>query len=113
MVSRTGARYPLYAHKRLALSLGLSDSQVECAATFDSKTPEGISQVEAAVYESAGEIADVRGGPLCEESFERMVKSLGDRERVAEVMLTVGFYQFASTIMNVADVAPPEKELVD
>ena len=106
-LSRTRAAYAIYAHTRLSLAAGLSQSQVSSALSDSNSTPEGLSQSEKAVYEAACCIADLRGA-MGEEEFAGMEMALGGRERVGAVMHTVASFLYVSVVMNVADVGAPE-----
>ncbi|KAL1957331.1 hypothetical protein VTO42DRAFT_6120 [Malbranchea cinnamomea] len=105
VLSRTRAAYAVYAHTRIAEKVGLSASQIADASA--GKTPVGLSAHERAVFEFAAETADLKGGALPRERFDRINEALGGREKVAAVMHTVASFLYASVLLNVANVGIP------
>lgn len=100
------APYVIYAHKAISLSLPvpLTQDQVDDAAA--GKTPKGLTEVEAAVYDFALEIAATKG--VVKECVWETAEKKVSRDVLKEVVGLVGGYGFSCMIMNGAGVGVPE-----
>lgn len=101
--SITQAQFIIYAHKKIGMSVGLTQEQVDDAAR--GKAPEGLGERERCVYGVALEIAR-RQGKVADDQFEAATKELG-REGVAALANVVGAILASSVLVNVADVPVP------
>lgn len=101
--SVTNSAYILYAHKSIAVTVGLTPLQAESASK--GKVPDNLQDREAFVYSLALKIAQ-KFGTFSDELFGQAVAELG-REGVAQLSQLVGGYLLSSVLVNVADVAVP------
>lgn len=101
--SVTGSEYIIYAHKKIGISVGLTEKQVKKAS--EGHTPDGLGKREKFVYETALEMAE-NYGSMKDKLFNEAVKQLG-RDGTAQLAQEVGGYMLSSVLVNVADVAVP------
>jgi alkylhydroperoxidase/carboxymuconolactone decarboxylase family protein YurZ len=101
--SVTKSEYALYAHRRIGVSVGLTEEQVRNAG--EGRIPEGLVKRERDVYVLALEMAR-RFGTLSDEVFEQAVGVIG-RDGVSQLAQVVGGYLLGSVLINVADVKVP------
>ncbi|KAL8731532.1 MAG: hypothetical protein Q9166_003378 [cf. Caloplaca sp. 2 TL-2023] len=97
------APFVLYAHTRIAHSVGLSSDQVSQAR--EGNTPAGLDTVEQAAWEFSKRLAGTRG-PLDTSTWENARNSLGI-EGVANLTHVVGAYAYMCLFQNAADTALP------
>ncbi|KAI9654394.1 MAG: hypothetical protein M1821_006710 [Bathelium mastoideum] len=103
-VSVTNSEYVEYAHQKIGMSVGLSQTQVERGSR--GRVPVGLSDREECIYELALDLA--KGyGTVRENQFDSAVGLLG-KEGVAALAQLVGGYMLTSLLVNVADVATPQ-----
>jgi len=102
--SVTKSEYILYAHKRIGISVGLSEKQAQDAS--EGRVPEGLEKREGFVYEVALEMAK-RFGSVSDDLFKEAVVEIG-RDGVAQLAQMVGGYLLSSVLVNVANVEVPE-----
>ena len=95
--------YVLYAHTRIATSLGLSEEQV--ASACKGTVPESLGEEDEVIYTTALELATSRG-PLDEGVWQRAEKCLG-REKSARLGHVVGYYLYACTLLNLGAIPAP------
>lgn len=96
--------YVLYAHKQIAISVGLSPEQADCAAS--GKTPIDVNEREALIFAMSLEMANGYG-KLGEETWETGKKMIGLEGMTALAQL-VGSYLHAICLVNCADVKVPK-----
>ena len=96
--------FVLYAHRRIAKTVGLSEEQIALACKGD--LPTGLTEEEAIIYVTALELTRSRG-PLDEQIWQRAEKALG-REKAARLAHVVGLYQYVSTLINLGAVPVPK-----
>lgn len=96
--------FVLYAHRRIAMRLGLSEEQVSSARK--GTTPAGITDEEAVIYRTALALARTRG-PLDEQCWQEAERALG-REKAARLAHVVGVYLYSSTLLNLGAIPAPE-----
>jgi alkylhydroperoxidase family enzyme len=103
-VSVTGSDYIIYAHKKIGMSVGLTQKQVNDAAKGD--VPNKLGSREQAVYVLALKLANDYGS-ISDRTFKNAVKDLG-RNGTAQVAQMVGSYLLSSVLVNLADVEVPD-----
>ena len=96
--------FVLYAHTRVAITLGLSEEQVALACK--GKVPTGLTEEETVIYVTALELSRSRG-PLDEHYWQRAERVLG-REKSARLAHIVGVYLYSSTVLNLGAIPAPE-----
>ena len=96
--------FVLYAHTRVAITLGLSEEQVALASKGN--VPTGLTEEEAVIYVTAQELTRSRG-PLDEHHWQRAERVLG-REKSARLAHVVGVYLYSSTVLNLGAIPAPE-----
>ena len=92
-----------YAHSQVGLKLGLSQEQVTSAVS--GRTPDGLTDTEVVIYETALKLAHTRG-PLDKESWEVAEIKLG-REGAARVGHVVAWFVYNCTLLNLGAVDLP------
>lgn len=100
----TQAEYVLYAHSRIALSLGLSKKQVDDAV--QGKVPRGLSERETVIYEFALVMANSYG-KLDDRRWESGKQMFG-REKMAALIQIVAMYLHSSCVINAAEIRSPD-----
>jgi alkylhydroperoxidase/carboxymuconolactone decarboxylase family protein YurZ len=100
------ADYVLYAHKHIAISIGLSPEQADSAAS--GTTPTDLNESETLLFAMGLEMA--KGyGKVSEKCWEMGKKMLG-LEGMAAVAQLVGSYLHASCLVNCAKVRSPKEK---
>ena len=89
------AAYELYAHERVAGSVGLSAAKI--ASIVAGQRPVDLDAEEAAAYDLAGALT--RGGPVADATFAQAQRVFGD-EGAAEVVFLVSAYCAVSVLLN-------------
>ncbi|KAH8810687.1 hypothetical protein F5884DRAFT_258653 [Xylogone sp. PMI_703] len=104
-VSVTKSEFVTYAHHKIGIAQGLSQTQVEHASS--GRVPiEGLSDREESIYELSLSLA--RGfGIIDDKQFDSAVTLLG-REGVSQVAQLVGGYILVSLLVSVGDVRAPQ-----
>ena len=98
------ARYGIYAHTLLAQKAGFTLVQVELMlAGF---CPPGITARQAAIYNLAAKLAQMRG-PLDSESFNAALAVLG-RDGVAGTIQQSAAFMYSAVMLNAGDVCLPD-----
>ena len=92
-----------YAHSHIGVKVGLSQEQVTSA--ISGRTPDGLTDMEVVVYETALKLACARG-PLDKESWE-VAESKLEREGAARVGHVVAWFIYNSTLLNLGAVEVP------
>lgn len=100
------APFILYAHSRIAQSVGLSPGQIADASV--GKTPAGLDAVEEAAWAFSRRLAGTRG-PLDTATWQNAQSCLG-REGVANLAHVTGAYAYLSMFQNAADIRLPGGE---
>lgn len=105
----TRAQYVDYAHKRIAISVGLTPEQVEAAVAGNA---EGLEvERERVVYELSLEMAR-SFGRVEDERWDVGTRILG-RERMAALAHIVAAYMYTSLLVNLAELEVPADEEVE
>ena len=95
--------YIRYAHVQIGMNVGLSQEQVTSA--FSGRTPEGLTDTDVVIYETALKLARARG-PLDKESWQLAESKLG-KEGAARVGQVVAWFIYNSTLVRLGDVGVP------
>ncbi|KAF2793460.1 hypothetical protein K505DRAFT_325478 [Melanomma pulvis-pyrius CBS 109.77] len=99
----TRAQYVDYAHKRIAISVGLTPEQVDAAATGKA---EGLElERERVVYELSLEMA--RSFGRVEDGRWEVGERILGRESMAALVQIVAAYMYTSLLVNLAEVEVP------
>jgi 4-carboxymuconolactone decarboxylase len=97
------AQYEWYAHRRLALKAGLEPQIIEAIA--ERRRPDGMSPMQAAVYDFASELHRERR--VSDATFARAAEHL-DRRSLMDLVGLCGYYALIAGVLNVAEVPLPE-----
>ena len=97
------SQYEWYAHKRLALQVGLSPAIVESVAT--GKRPKSMQPEEEAVYNFVTELHKTT--EVSDAVYRAAVDKLGEKGMV-DLMALVGYYHMVSIILKVDRYPLPE-----
>jgi 4-carboxymuconolactone decarboxylase len=95
-----GAQYEWLAHRRAAVQAGLSEDKVKAIA--EGKRPVGMSADEEAVYNFITELFKTK---QASDATFASVKNLAGERGVVDLIVTAGYYQVVSMLMN-ADRLP-------
>jgi 4-carboxymuconolactone decarboxylase len=90
------AQYEWYAHKRLALQAGLSQSIVDAIAA--GRRPAAMQPDEQALYDFQTELLDTK--QVGDAAFRAAVAVFGERG-VVDLLYNIGYYQLVSMALNV------------
>lgn len=108
----TGARfasiYELYAHERVALTIGLTPAEV--AALAVGERPRSLDEEANLAFDVVSLL--LRGGPMPVTTYRVAREQFGE-EGLAELACTIGCYTSIATLLNVFDVSVPGGELAD
>jgi 4-carboxymuconolactone decarboxylase len=96
-----GAQYEWLAHHRAAAQAGLSEEKIKAIA--EGKRPTGMSPDEETVYSFITEMFEAK--QVSDATFADVKKLVGERGMV-DLLVSVGYYQIVSMLMNV-DRLPP------
>jgi 4-carboxymuconolactone decarboxylase len=91
-----GAQFEWLAHRRAAVQAGLSEDKVKAIA--EGRRPAGMSADEEAVYNFITEL--FRTKQASDATFAAVKKVAGERG-VVDLMVSAGYYQMVSMLMNV------------
>ena len=91
------------AHQQVGMKLGLSQEQVTSAA--NGHTPDGLTETEVVIYETALKLARARG-PLDQDSWQIAESKLG-KEGAARVGHIVAWFAYNCTLSNLGAVELP------
>ncbi len=97
------AQYEWYAHKRLALQVGVSQATVDAIA--QGKRPASMSADEEIVYNFCAELLNTR--QVSDAAFAAAKGRLGERG-VVDLIGLVGYYHLVSMLLNVDRYPLPE-----
>jgi 4-carboxymuconolactone decarboxylase len=97
------AQFEWYAHRRLALKAGLDPRIIEAIA--ERRRPDGMSPMQAAVYDFASELHRERR--VSDATFARAAEHL-DRRSLMDLVGLCGYYALIAAVLNVAEVPVPE-----
>ena len=92
-----------YAHEQVGMKVGLSREQV--ASAVSGRTPDGLTENEVVIYETALKLARARG-PLEKESWQVAESRLG-KEGAARVAQVVAWFIYNGTLLNLGAVSVP------
>jgi 4-carboxymuconolactone decarboxylase len=95
------AQYVFAAHVPAAREYGIADDIIEAIRTR--RTPVFIDAEEKLVYDTTRELLDSKH--LSDESYALAEKTLG-RNRLIELVTTIGFYMTASIMVNTFEIGP-------
>jgi 4-carboxymuconolactone decarboxylase len=98
---QTSSDYEWYVHYPLAIKAGL-DPKI-AAALAQNKTPDGMKDDEAAIYDLAMEID--RDKKLSDATYHKTVAKFGERG-VIDIVGIIGYYHFVSIILIAGDAVP-------
>src|SRR5579864_9334374 len=90
------AQYEWYAHKRLALRAGVSQSTIDAIA--EGKRPLSMNPDEAVVYDFCAELLDTK--QVSDQTFNAAKTRLGERG-VVDLIGVMGYYHLVSMLLNV------------
>jgi len=99
------AQYEWYLHSRFAVEAGISAEIV--AAIAEDRRPDGLSPVQAAVYDFCIELHEE--GRVSDAMFQRAL-DLMDRRRLIDLIGLCGYYTLIAMVLNVAEVPIPDGE---
>jgi len=97
------AQFEWYAHRRLALEAGVDARTIDAIAAR--RRPDGMSEVQAAVYDFASELQ--RDHRVSDATFARAAEHL-DRRSLIDLVGLCGYYALIAMVLNVAQVPVPE-----
>lgn len=104
----SGASYEVHQHRRLALSIGLSQEKIDAIEAGAGAPP--FDELDNLILEFTDEV--FHRVKASDALFERLCAQL-DYQRVAELVLTVGFYMMVSRFLENFEVdiesATPEE----
>jgi 4-carboxymuconolactone decarboxylase len=90
------AQYEWYAHKRLALQVGLSPALIDAIAA--GKRPASMEPDVEAAYDFASELLKTR--QVSDRTFHAAVAKLGERG-VVDLTALMGYYHMVSMLLNI------------
>jgi 4-carboxymuconolactone decarboxylase len=90
------AQYEWYAHKRYALTAGVSQSTIDAIA--QGRRPPSMTADETIVYNFCTEVLDTK--QVTDPTFAAAKQRLGERG-VVDLMAVVGYYHLVSMLLNV------------
>jgi len=99
------AQFEWYAHSRFALEAGVGEAIVRAIA--EDRRPEGLSPVQAAVYDLCLELLGT--GRVADPTFRRACDHL-DRRQIMDLVGLCGYYTLIAMVLNVAEVPVPDGE---
>jgi len=95
------APYVIANHRKHALKAGLPEDAV--LAIIEKRRPDGLTGRLATVADAVRQL--LAGEVVGDEAFERYEAELG-RERIAELLVTIGYFTSVSLAMNLHALAP-------
>jgi 4-carboxymuconolactone decarboxylase len=97
------AQFEWYAHRRFALKAGVDPKLIDAIARR--QRPDGMSPVQAAVYDFASELHRERR--VSDATFALAREHL-DRRSLMDLVGLCGYYGLIAMVLNVAEVPVPE-----
>ena len=97
------SRYELYAHERVAATVGLSPAKIATIAS--GQRPPDLTSEEAIAYDVASILS--KGGQLGDTAYQATIAAFGDAG-TAELFYLIGCYALISVLLNGYDVPVPE-----
>lgn len=98
IVSRTWTQqFEWFTHVPLALKAGVSQDTID--ALRDGRRPDGMSDLEAVVYDFSTELLDQRG--VSDAAYGATVDRLGE-QGVIDLVAILGYFTLVSMVLNVA-----------
>ncbi|KAL9087312.1 MAG: hypothetical protein Q9159_003732 [Coniocarpon cinnabarinum] len=104
--SNHGAAYEVYAHRRIAMTVGLSED--ECDSICLEDKPESLDKMSAMAYDVAHEILECPG-PLSDSTWNDGCHVLG-KEGMTALVHYVGAYSYLCVVLNGFDCKVPDGE---
>lgn len=102
-VRGAGAEYTWAVQARASLAVGIGQEVID--AINQGKPPALDNEAEEAIFAVAAELSTERR--LSEATHATALERLG-LERLADLVVTVGFYSLVATELNAFDVTPPD-----
>lgn len=108
---RWKAEFEWWAHRRLGIEAGLSESVLDAMAdggepSFEAEGhADGDAEDQAAVYAFARQL--VENGRVDDETYRRAVERLGEPS-VVDLVITVGYYSLVCFTLNAFEVPLPD-----
>ena len=99
------AQYVFTTHARYAREAGIAPAVIDAIRTR--RTPDFVKEDERVVYDTVCEL--LQSKRLSEGSYNRALDLLG-RDKLIELVATIGFYVTASATVNAFDMAPRNDE---
>lgn len=99
------AQYVFTTHARYARQAGLAPEIIDAIRTR--RTPAFVKEDERIVYDTVCELLESKR--LSDASYERALDLLG-RDKLIELVATIGFYCTASATVNAFEMAPRNDE---
>lgn len=105
-VQRTGAKYALWSHQKLAAAAGVPADVIETLSQGrDCKECQSLDARESAALALSDALLEA-GMNISEATYAVALGVLGERQTF-EVTCTVGFYLLLSSVLKTFDVRPP------
>jgi alkylhydroperoxidase family enzyme len=104
--ARHKAQYEIYAHERVAKSVGLSVQKI--ATLCAGQRPPDLTEAEGIGYDVAAAL--MSGGPLPEPCYRASVAAFGE-DGSAELIFLIANYSLVSVLLNAYDIPVPEHNL--
>lgn len=100
--ARFSARYEIYAHEHIALSIGMSAQKIASLST--GQRPPDLMEEENLAFDIASVITS--GGQLPQSLYELAVDKFGS-DGFAELIHVIGCYTLISVLLNAYDIPVP------
>lgn len=107
-VQRTGAKYALWSHQKLAAAAGVPADVIETLSQGrDSKECQSLLDARESAALALSDALLEAGMNISEATYAVALGALGERQTF-EVACTVGFYLLLSSVLKTFDVRPPQ-----
>jgi hypothetical protein len=93
-----------YMHEKRAVEAGFTPEQVQDG--FEGQIPDGLNELEVAVYKLAKAVAESTG-PIAGEAFQEASKLLSREKIVAVVHMVCGYF-YVSKLAAIGDMELPD-----
>nr|POE75162.1 hypothetical protein CFP56_63397 [Quercus suber]POE94759.1 hypothetical protein CFP56_16996 [Quercus suber] len=97
------AYYDIYAHKQMALQVGLTESELD--VLISGEVPSNVQEGERAASQAAKELCNYVG-PLTRQTWEDMIIAMG-QEAARAVVHLVALYRYRATMLRGFDAQVP------
>jgi 4-carboxymuconolactone decarboxylase len=98
---QAGAEYEWVQHAAIALTVGVTDEQIEAVRAGAIDRAQSLSEIEQAVLRFTAEV--VENPRVSDETFAAVCDSLSPRE-IVELLLTVGEYLMLARVMTTLEL---------